>query len=361
MSPTPVQNPHPSHLAYAEPHSPVMQAEMLENLTPQAGDCIIDGTFGQGGYSVAILARTDCHVLGFDRDPYAASAGQRVAAQYPGRFRLIRAKFSEIENYLSPEQNGNVQGLVLDLGVSSPQIDQAERGFSFRFDGPLDMRMSQGAAPDRANDSDDGNANPDQTAAELIAHLSEAELADVIFHHGDERYARRIARMIVATRKSSPITRTSQLADLVRQIVPRSKDGIDPATRTFQALRIAVNDEMGELAKILAASLRFLQPGGRLVVVSFHSAEDAIVKNFLRQFSTKAGSQVSRHVPMPNANAGDAHPKFGFRATTKKPILPSSDEVHKNPRARSARMRVAVKLTLDSSQNPSLPSLMGRA
>ena len=370
MTLTPLQNPHSSQQTQAEQHAPVMLAEMLENLAPQAGDCVIDGTFGQGGYSAAILARAHCQVLGFDRDPYAAEAGLRVAAQYPGRFHLTRAKFSEIENYLPPQQHGNVQGLVLDLGVSSPQIDQAERGFSFRFDGPLDMRMSQGAAPDDSNGQEIADKNPDQTAAELIAQLSETELADLIFHHGDERYARRIARMIVATRKSNPITRTGQLADLVRKIVPRSKDGIDPATRTFQALRIAVNDEMGELAKILAASLRFLQPGGRLVVVSFHSAEDAIVKNFLKQFSANAGSQVSRHLPMPSAHAGGAQPKFAFRATTKKPILPSSDEARKNPRARSARMRVAVKFALDAQSiahlspalaSPPLPSLMGRA
>ena len=365
MSPSTLQDTPMSHQPHGEQHSPVMLREMLENLSPQDGEFMIDGTFGQGGYSAAILARAQCHVLGFDRDPYATEAAQRVTALFPGRFRLIRAKFSEIENYLPPQQSGNVQGVVLDLGVSSPQLDQAERGFSFRFDGPLDMRMSQGQQPDRASDLDDGDSNPDQTAAELIAQLSESELADLIFHHGDERYARRIARMIVATRKSTPITRTSQLAELVRKIVPRSKDGIDPATRTFQALRIAVNDEMGELSKILAASLRFLQPGGRLVVVSFHSAEDAIVKNFLRQFSTKAGSQVSRHLPLPKSDDQDeSHPKFAFRALTKKPILPSGDEARRNPRARSARMRVAVKFALDSQENSQIyPSLaqMGRA
>ena len=223
MNPSSLQNSPLSHQTQEEQHFPVMLREMLENLAPQDGEFMIDGTFGQGGYSAAILARAQCHVLGFDRDPYAAEAAQRVASQFPGRFSLTRAKFSEIENYLPPQQSGNVQGVVLDLGVSSPQLDQAERGFSFRFDGPLDMRMSQGQQPDRANDLGDGDLTPDQTAAELIAHLSESDLADLIFHHGDERYARRIARMIVATRKSTPITRTSQLADLVRKIVPRSK------------------------------------------------------------------------------------------------------------------------------------------
>ncbi|MDI9348544.1 MAG: 16S rRNA (cytosine(1402)-N(4))-methyltransferase RsmH [Candidatus Symbiobacter sp.] len=337
-------------------HQPVMLQEMLDQLEPRDGEIIIDGTFGQGGYSRAILARADCRVLAFDRDPYAAAAGRDVAAQFPGRFELIEKKFSQIDAYLTERAYDNIAALVLDLGVSSPQIDQAERGFSFRFDGPLDMRMG----------------GEGQTAADLIAILSESDLADLIYHHGDERHARRIARAIVTRRQTAAITRTGQLADLVRSIVPRSKDGIDPATRTFQALRLVVNDEMGELERILAASLRFLQPGGRLLVVSFHSAEDGMVKLFLRQFSP-SGSQVSRHMPMalPSPSGQPDRPAFVFRALSKKPILPCAEETKKNPRARSARMRVAVKFAAAAAAFPATAAaaaetgraaaLMGRA
>ena len=321
---------HPVNRTGTALHAPVMLAEMLEQLAPKDGDMIIDGTFGQGGYSDAILARAHCSVLGFDRDPYAAAAGQGLAAKYPNRFDLIEAKFSQIGAYVKQLSQNNIAGLVLDLGVSSPQLDQAERGFSFRFDGPLDMRMGRGG----------------HSAAYIIANTSESDLADMIFHHGDERYARRIARAIVAARKATAITRTSQLAEIIRSIVPRSKDGIDPATRTFQALRIVVNDEMGELNQVLADSVQFLRPGGRLVVVSFHSTEDGAVKSFLKQFAAGGGANVSRHLPLHINQLAKSEPTLGLRALTKKPILPGDAETRRNPRARSARMRVAEKFDL---------------
>ena len=299
-------------------HAPVLRDEVLHYLAPRPDGIYVDGTFGRGGYARAILAMQPHHLYAFDRDAAAIAAGQELAQQYPN-LTLIHGCFGAMAGLLAARDVHAVDGIALDLGVSSPQLDTAERGFSFRADGPLDMRMDQ---------------NTPQCAADLVNGSDEKELADMIFLFGDERYARRIARAIVAARAVTPITRTLQLADIVRKIVPRSKDGIDPATRTFQALRIVVNDELGELQAGLAAAEKILRPQGRLVVVSFHALEDRIVKEFLRSRDGKSG-QASRHRP-----ANDSAPAH-FAALTRRPVAPDDAAIATNPRARSARLRAA--------------------
>jgi 16S rRNA (cytosine1402-N4)-methyltransferase len=305
-----------AHSALA--HAPVLRDEVVAYLAPHAGGIYIDGTFGRGGYARAILAHNPQRLYAFDRDASAIAAGQELAQQYPN-LTLIHGCFGAMATLLAAHDVHAVDGIALDLGVSSPQLDEAERGFSFRADGPLDMRMDQNAS---------------LCAADLVNTHGEKELADMIFLFGDERYARRIARAIVAARAIAPITRTGQLADIVRKIVPRSKDGIDPATRTFQALRIVVNDELGELQAGLAAADQLLRPTGRLVVVSFHALEDRIVKEFLRARDGKS-APTSRHRP-----ANDTVPAH-FVALTRRPVAPDEDAINVNPRARSARLRAA--------------------
>ncbi len=298
-------------------HVPVMLPEVLDALAPRADGIYVDGTFGAGGYAAAILDAAPCRVWGIDRDPAAVARGAALAGRYDGRLGVIEGCFGDMDRLLGEHGVTAVDGVTLDLGVSSPQIDSPERGFSFRHDGPLDMRM--------------GGDGP--TAADLVATTEERDMADIIFRYGEERHARRVARAIVAARAESPITRTSALADIVRRAVPRSNDGIDPATRTFQALRIAVNDEMGELARGLDAAERLLAPGGRLAVVSFHSLEDRAVKAFLRGRS--GGSDGSRHLPPVS------RPAASFRLLGQRAVRPGEAECHANPRARSARMRAA--------------------
>ncbi|BBK44221.1 ribosomal RNA small subunit methyltransferase H [Allostella vacuolata] len=298
-------------------HVPVMLREVLDALAPRAGAIYVDGTFGAGGYAGAILDRADCRVWGIDRDPAAIARGRAMAGRYGDRLSLVEGCFGDMDRLLGEHGVARVDGVTLDLGVSSPQIDSPERGFSFRHDGPLDMRMGQ-----------DG-----PTAADLVATTEERDMADIIFRYGEERHARRVARAIVDARSHGPISRTSALAEIVRRAVPRSNDGIDPATRTFQALRIAVNDEMGELARGLDAAERLLAPGGRLAVVSFHSLEDRAVKAFLRQRSS--GPDGSRHLPPVE------RPAPSFRLLGGKAIRPADDETRANPRARSARLRAA--------------------
>ncbi|HEY1797418.1 MAG TPA: 16S rRNA (cytosine(1402)-N(4))-methyltransferase RsmH, partial [Stellaceae bacterium] len=261
-------------------HRPVLLAEVLAALAPRDGATYVDGTFGGGGYSAALLAAARCRVFGIDRDPDAVRRGNALAEKHDGRLTVIEGRFGDMERLVAPFSPGPIAGVTLDLGVSSNQLDEAERGFSFRHDGPLDMRMGR-----------DG-----ETAADLVARLSEEELSDLIWSLGEERYARRIARAIATARAQKPITRTAELAEIVRGAVPRREPGLDPATRTFQALRIAVNDELGELDRGLEAAERLLAPGGRLALVAFHSLEDGRVKNFLRRRSgaTPAGS---RHAP----------------------------------------------------------------
>ncbi len=294
------------------PHVPVLLGALLEAVAPVSG-LWIDGTLGAGGYARGLLAAGAGQVIGIDRDPEALALAADLSRDWGDRLLPVEGRFSEIERIAGGR--GPVAGIVLDLGVSSMQLDRPERGFSFRAEGPLDMRM--------------GADGP--TAADLVNHATEAELADLLHHYGEERAARRIARAIVAAR---PITGTLMLAETVARTLPRPKPGqIHPATRTFQALRIAVNDELGELLRGLAAAERLLPAGGKLAVVSFHSLEDRIVKRFLAERSGAAGAG-SRHAP---ALAGRP-PSF---RRIGRDVSPSAAEVAANPRARSARLRVA--------------------
>ena len=303
----------------AAAHIPVLRDEVIDALAPRAGGVYVDGTFGAGGYAQGLLDAADCKVCGIDRDPQAIAAGASLAARYPGRVELIQGRFGDMEHLLAARGISRVDGVALDVGVSSPQIDDPARGFSFRFDGPLDMRM--------------GPEGP--SAADVVNTLDERQLAEIIERYGEERHARRVARAIVEARAARPITRTLELADIVRRVVRRSPDGIDPATRTFQALRIYVNDELGELDRGLAAAERLLAPGGRLAVVSFHSLEDRAVKSFLRRRSD-TGEGVSRHLPMTRAARAPS-----FTLLSRRPIVPGDAEIARNPRARSARLRAA--------------------
>ncbi len=298
------------------PHIPVLCDAVVRLLAPKAGGRYIDGTFGAGGYSEALLAAADCQVWGVDRDPDALRLGQSLVARFPDRLTLIGGRFGEMESLLGAIGIGSVDGVALDLGMSSMQIDQPGRGFSIRSDGPLDMRMGQQG----------------ETAADIVNTIPEADLANLIYDFGEERFSRRIAAAIVRAR---PVLRTAQLAEIVRKAIPHKGDGIDPATRTFQALRIAVNDELGELRRGLSGAERLLCPGGRLAVVTFHSLEDRPVKSFLQSRGGKS-TAGSRHRPeMARALAPS------FRVLTNKPVLPDAAEIQANPRARSAKLRAA--------------------
>ncbi len=302
-------------------HYPVMLPEVLAALSPSDGEVYVDGTFGAGGYTRAILDAADCHVYAIDRDENAVSVANNLKGQYGDRFTFLRGCFGDVKSLLDDAGAGQVDGFVLDVGVSSMQLDQAERGFSFRFDGPLDMRMDISAG---------------QTAADIVNAYEESDLANLIYEYGEEKKSRRIARKIVEVRKEKPFERTSELAESIRAVMPKSyKDKIDPATRTFQALRIAVNDELGELDRALAASENVLKEDGRLVVVSFHSLEDGRVKRFLRE--KEGGEQGSRHLPQVKLTSPI------FKPIKKKAIKPSDKEVSENPRSRSARLRAAVR------------------
>ena len=299
------------------PHIPVLCDAVVQALAPKAGGRYVDGTFGAGGYARALLASADCRVWGIDRDPDALALGDALVAEFPGRLDLIRGNFGDMDWLLGDRGVTGVDGVALDLGISSMQVDRPERGFSFRFDGPLDMRMS-GQGP---------------TAADLVNTLPEAELARVIYELGEERFARRIAAAIARAR---PFSRTGALAETIRKAIPRKGgDAIDPATRTFQALRIAVNDELGELARGLGAAERLLAPGGRLAVVTFHSLEDRNVKLFLQRRAGKTPG-ASRHLPAMMAPRAPS-----FRLLNHKPIEPDAAEIARNPRARSAKLRAA--------------------
>jgi 16S rRNA (cytosine1402-N4)-methyltransferase len=305
------------------PHIPVLLNEVVDALQPRDGGRYVDGTFGAGGYTTAMLDRADCQVIAIDRDPDAIGAGRALAQRYAPRLRLIEGRFGDMAELLSAEGVDDVDGVTLDLGVSSMQFDQAERGFSFRASGPLDMRMEKKGP----------------SAADLVNDADEAELADIIFRYGEERRSRRVARAIVEARKQKRIETTGELAEIVRRAVgPQGRDESDPATRTFQALRIAVNDELGELVRGLTAAEQVLAPGGRLAVVSFHSLEDRAVKEFVRSRAGRTPSP-SRHAP-PRADAQPA----ALRDLTRKPVAPSATEIAANPRARSARLRVAEKV-----------------
>lgn len=303
-------------------HAPVMLSEVLQALAPVAGETHLDGTFGAGGYTRGILDTAACSVFGIDRDPEAVPRADKIKGHYGDRFTLLTGTFGEMESLLAQVGVTQLDGVVLDLGVSSPQIDTPERGFSFRFDGPLDMRMSL-----------DG-----PSAADVVNGWDEAELARIIWEYGEERFSRRIAKAIIRERSDAPIETTGRLAEIVRSCVPKAKDKIDPATRTFQALRIQVNNELEEIDNALLAAERLLAPGGRLVVVAFHSLEDKRIKAFLRTRSGRDGGR-SRHLP-PGLFV-DTAPSFTLPSmgATK----PSRAEEALNPRARSARLRQAVR------------------
>jgi 16S rRNA (cytosine1402-N4)-methyltransferase len=297
-------------------HIPVLRDAVIAALAPKSGGRYVDGTFGAGGYARALLEAADCLVFGIDRDPQALAGGLHLAARFPGRLHLIEGQFGAMDALLAARDIRSVDGVALDLGVSSMQLDQAERGFSFRHDGPLDMRMGRHG----------------KSAADLVNELPEAELALLIRNLGEERFARRIAAAIV---RSRPLSRTAELAEIVRKAAPARPDAIDPATRTFQSLRMAVNDELGELARGLLAAERLLAPGGRLAVVTFHSLEDRPVKSFLQRRAGKTPGG-SRHLPV-----RDPGPAPSFRLLNAKPILPDPVEIRGNARARSAKLRAA--------------------
>ncbi|MFQ3456866.1 16S rRNA (cytosine(1402)-N(4))-methyltransferase RsmH [Bradyrhizobium sp. UFLA01-814] len=313
-------------------HISVLGREAVAYLAPRAGGIYVDATFGAGGYSRAILDVADTRVIGIDRDRTAITGGFDLVDGAGGRLTLVEDRFSNLAEVCASQGVDAVDGVVMDVGVSSMQLDQAERGFSFRLGGPLDMRMAQSGP----------------TAADVVASASEKQLADIIYIFGEERHSRGVARAIVAARKDAPITTTDALADIVAKVVRAKPNEIHPATRTFQALRIFVNEELDELYLALAAAERVLKPGGRLVVVSFHSLEDRIVKNFL----TERGkvSAGSRHLP----EVAQAAPSF--QILTKRPVTPDEAELTANPRARSAKLRAAERTAAPVHAADDLPS-----
>jgi 16S rRNA (cytosine1402-N4)-methyltransferase len=298
-------------------HIPVLGRRTIEFLDLHAGGVYIDATFGAGGYTREILAAAQCSVIGIDRDRSAIARGADLVAAAGGRLVLAEDRFSNLATVARSHGWDAVDGVVFDLGVSSMQLDEAERGFSFRLDGPLDMRM--------------GGAGP--SAADVVARASERDLATIIATLGEERFARALARAIVRERAETPIQTTRALAEIVGRIVHARPGVIHPATRTFQALRLFVNEELQELAEALAAAESILKPGGRLVVVAFHSLEDRIVKTFLAGRSRQGGG--SRHLPEAK------YPAPTFRVLTSRPVMPDAAEIASNPRARSAKLRAA--------------------
>ncbi|PHZ85591.1 16S rRNA (cytosine(1402)-N(4))-methyltransferase RsmH [Paremcibacter congregatus] len=309
-------------------HYPVMRNEVLDMAAPQAGEVFVDGTFGAGGYSRALLETADCIVYAIDRDPNVQATADKLAAEFPGRFHLLAGCFSQMDQLLDTANVAAVDGVLLDIGVSSMQFDDAERGFSFQNDGPLSMRMS-----------DEG-----LSAEDVVNDTEETELANIIYQYGEERKSRRIAKAICEARAQGRINRTTHLANIIEKAVGyqryiKGKKQIHPATRTFQALRIYVNDELGELEKGLLAAEKILAPGGRLCVVSFHSLEDRIVKKFFKARSG-APARGSRHLPEAMierelATAGS------FEMIARGAVKPGKTELDQNPRSRSAKLRGA--------------------
>lgn len=297
-------------------HIPVLLKPVIKCLAPEKGGVFVDGTFGAGGYTRAILESDPfTKVIAFDRDATVLPTAQKFKAEFGDRFTFIQDCFGEVEKYITSP----VDGFVLDIGVSSMQIDTPERGFSFRFDGPLDMRMSEEGI----------------SAADIVNNWPEEKLADIFYRYGEEKASRKIVRAIIGAR---PIQTTLQLAEVIHSVMPRPKDGSDSAMRTFQALRIAVNDELGELERALSASTKILKSGGRLVVVSFHSLEDRIVKEFLKQNSEKSTHKNKYLVQEESTDAC-------FIVPDKKPIVADETELKMNPRAHSAKLRWAVRGT----------------
>lgn len=309
----------------SRPHIPVLLNEVMEALSPQDGEIYIDGTFGAGGYTRALLEAADCAVIAIDRDPQAISLGQEMCDEFGDRLMMAQGCFGDMKNLAAAKGVSKVHGVTLDLGVSSMQLDVAERGFSFMQDGPLDMRMGQ--------DSDAA-----ESAAEIVNQMDESKLARIIALYGEERKARAIARAIGRRRGETPLTRTGELAELVERVVghPRGPKKTHPATRTFQALRIYVNDELGELMRGLAAAEEILHPGGRLAVVTFHSLEDRVVKKYLARRTGRIG-RGSRHLPETEL------PENSFAEIDRRSRKAGDAEIGENPRARSARLRAAMR------------------
>ncbi len=298
-------------------HKPVMLREVLETLAPHDNETYIDATFGVGGYSRAILEQAKCSVVALDRDPEAQEHAGLLKDQYQDRFSFYQGRFGKM-GQLVPVMG--YDGIVFDLGVSSPQLDEGERGFSFKTEGPLDMRMERTGL----------------SAADIVNSFEEKEISRILWVYGEERRSRAIARALVEKRKDQPFTTTTQLANVARAIVGFERPGFDSATRTFQALRLFVNDELGELERGLEASEKLLKAGGRLVVVSFHSLEDRIVKNFLKERSVNL-PHASRHSPE------ISQPRATFQLMSRKALLPQEDEIKTNFRSRSARLRWAIR------------------
>jgi 16S rRNA (cytosine1402-N4)-methyltransferase len=319
-------------MSAAARHISVLGREAVEALAPRDGGVYVDATFGAGGYSRMILAAAGTRVIGIDRDRTAIAGGFDLVDRSDGRLTLVEDRFSNLAEVCAAEGAPAVDGVVMDVGVSSMQLDQAGRGFSFRLDGPLDMRM--------------GSSGP--TAADVIARASETELANIIYIFGEERHSRAVARAIVAARKEAPITTTRALAELVARVVRGKPGDIHPATRTFQGLRIFVNAELDELHLALEAAERVLKSGGRLAVVSFHSLEDRIVKDFLNARGRTGGG--SRHLPEVRQTSPS------FRVLTKRPIVPGDEEIAANPRARSAKLRAAERTDAPAHAAGDLPS-----
>ena len=319
-------------------HQSVLLREVVAALSPADDAIYLDATFGNGGYSRALLEAAGCKVIAIDRDPDAIQRGQPMLAEFAGRFSLVEGCFSQMAGLLDPEVR--LAGAAFDLGVCSTQLDQPERGFSFRTDGPLDMRMS------KSGDS----------AADVVMQADERMLAQILWDYGEEKASRRIARAIVSARRDDPITTTSQLAAIIHAVMPAKRPGqIDPATRSFQALRIYINRELDELTDGLAAVEAMLEPGGILAVVSFHSLEDRIVKRFLTACS-QAAARPSRHMPDIDGPA----PTFELLGC--KAVVPSADEQAENTRARSAKLRVACRTTAPAiAANDDTPHRQGRS
>jgi 16S rRNA (cytosine1402-N4)-methyltransferase len=312
-------------------HMPVLGQKAAEFLNPREGGIYVDATFGAGGYSRAILDTQGTRVIGIDRDRSAIMGGFALVDQSAGRLTLVEDRFSNLARICDSQGAPRVDGVVMDVGVSSMQLDEAARGFSFRNDGPLDMRMGHEGA----------------TAADVIAKASETELADIIHIFGEERHARAVARAIVAARRQAPVATTRALSEIVARVVRGKPGEIHPATRTFQALRVFVNQELEELHLALAAAERVLKPGGRLVVVSFHSLEDRIAKNFLVERAKSGGG--SRHQPE------IARLPPSFIVLTRRPVAPDEDEIKANPRARSAKLRAAARTDAPAQTTSPLP------
>lgn len=296
-------------------HIPVMLSEVLENLAVQDGGVYVDATFGNGGYTEAILQKANCRVISVDRDPTVLPRVQELKEKYQNRFEFKSGCFSELENLVQEPVNG----VVFDIGVSSMQIDNAERGFSFSKNGRLDMRMSKEGI----------------SAYDIVNSYGKDELADILYQFGEERKSRQIAQKIIDARKEKPVETTTELAEIIYSVIHKKAGETDPATRTFQALRIAVNDELNELKKGLEAATNLLKPNGRLVVVDFHSLEDRIVKNFLKE-----NSNPKMHVSRYAQNQQKTLKAF---SDFSKAIAPSKKEIQENSRSHSAKLRYAIK------------------